>query len=238
MRNIAVLLAMSLALAGCGSRPELVSSSAVQVLPDNQLPVPSRADFSPPPDRPVYIGSYDKLLIDIYGITEAEPKEIQVDGSGRISVPFLGSVEVGGKTTQEASDAIEAGLRTKSVRDPHVTINLFQSASQVVTVGGEVKEPGIYPMAPNMTLLRAIARAKGENELAAKDDIVVFRTVGQQKYAALYSLKAIRQGLYADPEIFSNDTIMVGDSDSRRIFRDVLQILPILTTPIILALQR
>jgi polysaccharide export outer membrane protein len=51
--------------------------------------------------------------------------------------------------------------------------------------------------------------------------------------AGLYDLKAIRAGAYADPEIYPNDVIVVGESVGRRIFKDALQIVPLITTPIV-----
>ena len=55
--------------------------------------------------------------------------------------------------------------------------------------------------------------------------------------AALYNLRAIRSGAYGDPEVFANDVVVVGDSKARRMFKDALQILPTLTSPLILLLQ-
>jgi polysaccharide biosynthesis/export protein len=66
---------------------------------------------------------------------------------------------------------------------------------------------------------------------------VIFRTVEGKQLAALYNLKAIRRGNYDDPEVFANDVVVVGDSSARRLFRDILQVVPLLTTPIIVALQ-
>jgi polysaccharide export outer membrane protein len=41
-----------------------------------------------------------------------------------------------------------------------VTVNIRSSVSQVVTVDGEVTEPGLYPVTNQMTLMRAISSAK------------------------------------------------------------------------------
>jgi polysaccharide biosynthesis/export protein len=123
------------------------------------------------------------------------------------------------------------------VRDPQVTVNLEETVSQVVTVDGQVTRPGLYPVIGRMTLMRAVANAGGTAEFARLDDVVVFRTVAGQRYAALYNLRAIRRGVYADPEIFANDIVVVGDSQARRIFRDILQAAPLITTPIIALVQ-
>ena len=85
--------------------------------------------------------------------------------------------------------------------------------------------------------MRAVATARGIDEFAKLDDVVVLRTVNGQRYAGLYNLAAIRRGNYVDPDIFANDTVIVGESKQRRMFRDFLQLVPLLTTPLIIALQ-
>jgi polysaccharide export outer membrane protein len=86
--------------------------------------------------------------------------------------------------------------------------------------------------------MRAVAAAKGATDYAKLQDVVVFRTVDGKPLAALYNLAAIRRGIYADPQIYPNDVVIVGDSQARRLFQQLLQIGPLLTTPIIIALER
>jgi polysaccharide export outer membrane protein len=71
-------------------------------------------------------------------------------------------------------------------------------------------------------------------ELAKLDDVVVFRKVNGQRYAALYNLQAIRRGNYDDPQIYANDVVIVGESGARRLFRDLLAIVPVLTSPLVI----
>ena len=94
-------------------------------------------------------------------------------------------------------------------------------------------KPGLYPVVGRMTLMRAVATAKGTTEFARLDDVVVFRTVGDRQMAALYNLGAIRRGAYPDPELYASDVVVVGDSPGRRLFRDILQAAPLITAPII-----
>jgi polysaccharide export outer membrane protein len=115
---------------------------------------------------------------------------------------------------------------------------LEETTSQVFTVDGQVTQPGSYPAIGNITLMRAVATAKGVGEFARMDDVVVFRTVDGKPLAALYNLGAIRRGIYPDPKIYANDVIIVGDSNARRMFQKFLQVAPLLTTPLILALER
>lgn len=238
MLNKFCLIALSTLLASCGSSTlgDAGSASGIQVAKQGELPEPTRADLFEQ-NRPYLIGPFDKLIIDVFGIEELSKKEVQTDAGGRISFPLAGIMEAAGKTPAELETEIEAKLRGSYIRDPQVSVNLQETVSQVVTVDGQVKKPGLYPVIGKMTLMRAVATAEGTSEFAKLDDIVIFRTVNGQKMAALYNLKAIRRGYYDDPEIFANDVVVVGDSTARRLFRDALQIVPLLTTPLIIALQ-
>lgn len=208
----------------------------VQVVRNEQLPAPERTDLFEQ-NRAYLIGPFDKLTIDVFGIEELSRKEVQTDASGRMSFPLAGIVEAAGKTPSEVEEILKERLRGRFVRDPQVTVNLKETVSQVITVDGAVREPGLYPVIGRMTLMRAVATARGASELAKLDDVVIFRSVKGQRLAALYDLKAIRRGYYADPEVFANDVVVVGDSGARRLFKDALQLFPLLTTPLIIALQ-
>ena len=234
-----ILFTLVLALGACASRgnKHLGGDPSIKVVRGDSMPAPDRADLVGN-DRPYLIGPFDKLVIDVFGIDELSKKEVQTDASGRISFPLAGVVEAAGKTPGEVEQILEQLLSTRFVRNPQVTVNLKETVSQVITVDGQVKEPGLYPVIGRMTLMRAVATAKGTAEFAKLDDVVIFRTVKGQQMAALYNLKAIRNGAYGDPEVFANDVVVVGDSKARRMFKDALQILPTLTSPLVLLLQK
>ena len=231
------VLVAAAALAACStSRP--LSGGNLAVVPATELPPPVSGGATGGDTRPYRIGAFDKVEIDVFGVEELSRREIQADASGRIAFPLVGTVDANGLTPEQLSTVIADRLRGRFVRDPQVTVNLRETVSQVVTIDGQVREPGLYPVVGRMTLMRAIASAKGLSEFARRSEVVVFRTVGDQQMAALYDLGAIRDGRYADPEIYAQDVIVVGDSPARRLFRDMLQAAPLLTTPIIALLQR
>ena len=220
-----------LALGACAGTPPLGGSPNIQIVGGDAMPAPTRSDIVSA-DRPYLIGPYDKLTIDVFGIKELSMVKVQTDASGRISFPFVGTVEAAARTPAEVSEEIARRL-SQYVKQPQVTVNLEETVSQVVAVNGEVTQPGLYPVIGRMTLMRAIATARGTTEYAKKDDVVIFRTVSGRKMAALYNLGAIERGAYEDPEIYANDVVVVGDSPSRRFFKDILQAAPLLTAPII-----
>ena len=226
MRALPILLLLS----ACAA-PQMGLSPSTQLVENNSLPMPSRADVVAA-SRPYLIGPFDKLHIDVFGVADLA-REVQIDASGRLSFPLIGVVEAAGLTPGELAAAIEARLTGRFVRQPQVTVNLIETVSQVITVDGEVGEPGLYPVIGDMTLIRAVATAGGTTQLAGLENVVVFRTVEGQRYAGLYNLKAIRQGNYEDPQMYAGDVIVVSESTARRLFRDLLTAAPLLTTPII-----
>ena len=232
------LLALSLlGLSGCATRTVLGGDPQLSVLPSGELPAPDRMDLTGG-TQPYFIGPYDRLTIDVYGMQELSARDVQVDASGRISFPLAGILDVSGLTPAEVEEVLARRLRQAFVRDPQVTVNLKETVSRVVTIEGEVHRPGLYPVIGRMTLLRTIAKAEGTSEFTSLEDVVIFRTVKGQRYAALFDVAAIRRGAYADPEVFANDVITVGDSRSRRLFRDILAVVPAAITPLVIALDR
>lgn len=196
-----------------------------------ELPAPSRGDLTAG-DRPALIGPLDTIEVDVFGVS-ALSREMQVDASGRIAMPLIGTIDARGKTAGELAGDIAAALRGRYVRDPDVTINIKSSVSQVVTVDGQVTEPGLYPVTNQMTLMRVIASAKGLTEFAREDDVVILRTVDGHRMAGLYNLGAIQRGAYADPAIYANDVVIVGDSPQRRMFKNIVSLAPLLAAPLI-----
>lgn len=239
-RKLHVLIAVTLplALTACGGgRPQLGGAPNLQVIAGNELPAPNRTDVLSNTSA-YYVGPFDRLIIDVFGIEELSEREVQVDASGRISFPLAGIVNVSGMTPGEVESELSSRLAENHVRNPQVTVNLKETLSRVVTVEGEVKKPGLYPVVGKMTLLRAIATAEGTSEFSKLNDVVVFRTVEGQGYAALYDLRAIRHGAYADPDIYAGDIVMVGESRGRRLFKDIMTATPALLTPLVIAADR
>ncbi|WP_298674244.1 polysaccharide biosynthesis/export family protein [uncultured Sphingomonas sp.] len=219
----------------CASGPPLRGSERLTVLNDTSLPKPVRADLSAP-DRTNLIGPLDTLSIEVFGVEDLT-REVKVDSSGRIAFPMIGEMEVAGKTSSELAAAIRSKI-TSFVRAPQVIVNLREAVSQVVTVDGEVRKPGLYPVTNQMTLLRAVASAEGTTEFARLDNVIILRRVDGKQYAGLYSVAAIRRGVYDDPYVYANDVVVVGESPARRLFKDVLAIAPLMVGPVIALIQR
>ena len=228
------LLPVLLAVPSCAS-PDLVDTGQVAITSADALPAPTVADLIAG-ERPHYVGPFDEISVDVLGLPELS-RQVRVDAAGHVAVPLAGSIDVTGKSPEELALAIEDRLRSSYVRDPHVTVTVTETVSQTMTVDGEVRTPGIYPVIGRMTLMKAIASAQGTSDIAQTSHVVVFRRVEGQQMAALYDLRAIRLGAYRDPDIYTNDVVVVGESNARRLFPQILQAAGLLMTPLVTVLD-
>jgi polysaccharide export outer membrane protein len=228
------LLCLALALAGCSS-PKLAENGEVTVVASTSLPSPTTADLTLGA-RPHLIGPGDVVSVEVFALPELS-REVRVDASGNVSLPLAGTVSALGSTPEELAAVVQDRLKSSYVRDPQVTVGIVETVSQTVTLEGEVTRPGVYPIVGRMTLMRAIARAEGTSDIADANHVVIFRTVEGQEMAALYDLRAIRLAAYRDPEVYSNDVIVVGESTARRLFPQIIQAATLLTSPLIAVLN-
>ena len=212
------------------------ATSTVVLVDQAGLAAPTRADIVNTSREDYRIGAFDVLQIGVFGIDELETRDYRADGSGRISFPLLGSVPVAGLTPSQLEGQITEGLREQFIRDPRVTVNVKEAVSRTVTVSGQVERPGIYPMQGRMSLIRSVAVAGGMGDFAKSDEVVVFRTIGGQKMAAIYDLGAIQRGNYDDPEIFADDIVVVGDSPQKRLLRDAIGTAPAILSPLLVTI--
>jgi polysaccharide export outer membrane protein len=236
MRKLLIGLTMAASLSGCAAREHIQSTARLTVVEGaSALPPPVRGDLTAG-DRPALIGPLDTIQVDVFNVPDLN-REIQVDAGGRIAMPLVGTLDARGRTAEELARTIETALHAKGVRKPQVIVNIKSSVSQVVTVDGQVVEPGLYPVTNQMTLLRVIASARGLSEFARQDDVVILRTVEGRRMAGLYNIDAIRRGAYDDPPVYANDIVVVGDSPQRRMFRDLVALSPLIAAPLVAILR-
>ena len=217
--------AMALSLSACGSG----RLQNVPYAPANfGAPEPEAAVVAQGEAR---IAPFDKLEIKVFQVEDLSG-EFQVNSAGQIQFPLIGMVAAGGKTPAELSQTIATQLSAKYLKSPKVVVNIQEGAAieRTVTVDGVVKEPGAFPVKGPITLMRAVALAKGLGDGANPRRVVVFRTIDGQKMAAGFDLAAIRRAEADDPTIYPNDVVVVDGKDTtfRSWFGAVLQTIPVL----------
>lgn len=186
-RTLIGLALVGMLASGCANRnvgPNIRKGSAAYDL------VPAPTDFAGQNYR---IGPLDTLEISVFQEADISAKGVLVDASGNITMPLIGSVRAAGLTTVELGSLLKTKLAQFYIR-PEVTIAVSSSVAQRVTVEGEVTEPGIYPIPGPVTLLDAIALAKGETETSALREVVVVRYVNGERMGAVFDVERIRRG--------------------------------------------
>lgn len=210
-RTLLVLVMAGLTglLAACASGPPKPTATS--------LPPPQALELSGQPNY--QIGPYDVLQISMFGVP-ALSGATTVDGEGNITLPMIGRVSVLNKSPPALAEELEQKYLAY-VRRPDVTVVVSQAVSRRVTVSGAVTEPGVFPVAARMSLVQAIALAKGLDEMADPRTVVVLRPMGTQQAAARFDLLAIQAGQAPDPEIFAGDAVIVDTSARRQFIRDL-----------------
>ncbi len=116
------------------------------------------------------IGPGDKINIQVFGESDLSIETL-VGDSGTVSYPFLGEINVKGKTVLQIENDITLRLKGGYLVDPEVTVSIL--SYRQFYVNGFVKRPGGYSFQPRMTVRKAISLAGGFEERANKDRITV-----------------------------------------------------------------
>lgn len=160
------------------------------------------------------IGFFDLLDIKVFQAEELT-LATRVDARGFISMPLLGSVLAKGLTPQQLERRLEGMLRKDLLQNPKVTVFVVEYTAQRVTVEGEVKNPGVFPIKGDVTVLQAIAMAGGLSEFGVADSVVLFRKNASGVRGYSVDLASIRSGRQGDPLVQNDDRIVVSRLEQR-----------------------
>ncbi len=156
------------------------------------------------------IGTGDVLAINVWKETEVS-RVVPVRSDGRISLPLVGELQAGGRTTKQ----LEAEITTKLkdyVSEPEVTVIVQEIKSQKFNVLGMVMKPGSYVLTNPTTILDAIALAGGFRDFAKQKDVYVLRRAADGNQTRLpFNYKDVVKGRNSTQNVAlqSNDTIVV-----------------------------
>jgi polysaccharide export outer membrane protein len=200
--TIASLLCASLTPSWADDLPpgHAANTTAGEVAVDDQLAVRSSAQ-----SRLLQLGPGDSVAIQVYGQPEMNGT-LTVSDDGSLPVALVGDVQVRGLSPAEAGKRIEKTLRDRRILlDPHVTISVVQSRSQRVSVLGEVRAPGRYPVESNTTVFDLLAQAGGTTENSA-DVIYIYTPNGNG------SASKVEINLRESADTLTSRTLHSGDS--------------------------
>jgi polysaccharide biosynthesis/export protein len=174
--HIAATAALVTLLGGC------VSDKYTEV---DQLPEQALAPM------PYRIQPGDKLAVSVWNQTNLSGDQI-VRPDGNITLPLAGDVAVAGLTPPACAKEIARRLNGL-VLDPKVSVSVAGTREASVSVLGEVRDAGAYPLKPGEGVLEILARAGGLSEFADRDRIFVIRKKGEPVRVRFQYAKLVRQ---------------------------------------------
>ncbi len=173
------------------------------------------------------VASGDRLTIRVFEEAELTSDQYIVDDEGKLQVPLIGDVDAAGHSLAQLRDEIVRRLGARYIRNPQVTVAIAERHHGLVTVEGQVRDPGRFPATPDLTLLGAVALAHSTSQNARMGEVIVLRDVGDKHLAARFDLNDVRRGITPDPQILGGDKVVVGYSAARGLWHDFLQATPL-----------
>ena len=210
-----------LALAGCADKrggpiPYDVKSFGA---PDAPTVVPLEQGYR--------IAPLDTLAIKVFKLPDLSG-DYEVDLTGQLAMPLIGSVSAVDLTTAELDQRLTAKLGEKYLQNPDISVGVKSSTRRNVTVDGAVSKVGTFSVNGPTTLLQAVAQAGGPTQDANPRRVAIFRQIGGQRQSAAFDLTSIRRGEAPDPAVFAGDIIIVDGSSIKALQKRILDSMSIL----------
>lgn len=153
------------------------------------------------------IGPGDMVHVQVFDTPELEV-HVRVTDAGLLTLALGGAVKVTGLTPSEAARVIEEDYKQANyMLNPHVTVTIEQYATQNVSISGQVRSPGSYPINTPRTVVDVIALAGGITD-AADRAIAIQRHESKQKIAYFLS-NSPDKALDDNVLVYPGDTVLV-----------------------------
>ena len=157
----------------------------------------------------VKLGIGDLIEIGVFGVPDLSTKA-RISGSGDVYLPLIDYVHVAGLTVDEAQELIQKRLEDGGfVRGPHVTIFVNESASQAITMVGEVVRPGAYPGIGERRLFDLISAAGGLTEKAGRIITIEHHGDPDKKVELQLSSNNLAEDTKDNVDVYPGDLIIV-----------------------------
>lgn len=152
------------------------------------------------------IGANDTLNVELFGHQDYS-RIYPVRTDGILTIPHFGDVKADGLTPLQLKKVLTE-MFSSEMRDPDVTVTVWNVLSKKYSVTGSVKKSGSYPLIHTTTVFEALNDAGGfADNFANQKDILILR--GTQQFH--FSYKDFLKGKNRDKNIIleNGDTIVV-----------------------------
>jgi polysaccharide export outer membrane protein len=125
------------------------------------------------------IGPGDQISITVYDAAELD-QHVRVSDSGDIALIIGGTVKVAGLTPAQAASVISAYMvNAHYLVNPRIAVSVDSYATQLVSVLGDVKNPGAYPIVTGRNISDILALAGGLMPDADRTVVVQRHSTGE-----------------------------------------------------------
>ena len=153
------------------------------------------------------VGPGDMIQVDVMDTPEMA-QQVRVTDDGNVTLAYIGSVHVAGKTPSAAAAVIEALFVQKDVmRHPQVTVRVEEYATQDVSILGEVKTPGSYAITTPQSILKVVSLAGGLTGSADRE--ITIKRKGAAQPITYYLANDPKRALVDLATVYPGDTILV-----------------------------
>ncbi|MBI5422521.1 MAG: polysaccharide biosynthesis/export family protein [Opitutae bacterium] len=102
----------------------------------------------------------------------------RIDARGMVNLPLIQEIQIGGMTIVEAQDAIQNAFREgRFLRAPQVTVSVEEYAPREVSISGQIRNPGRFPL-PNestYTIVELVTKAGGITDIGKGTAVTITR---------------------------------------------------------------
>lgn len=144
------------------------------------LGLPAFAQINPADAKKAYIHRLqlaDRVRIAVYQEDDLTTLA-RVDARGMVNLPLIQEISIGGMTVVEAQQVIEKAYREgRYLRAPQVTVSVEEYAPREVSIQGQIRNPGRYPLPTESTFTVAelVTKAGGITDIGKGTAVNVTR---------------------------------------------------------------
>jgi polysaccharide export outer membrane protein len=128
---------------------------------------------------------------------------MRVSDQGTITIPYVGQVNVAGRTTREIESQLRQALRGKS-QNPQVLVSIAEGLTNSVIIGGDIARPGRLVLPTNRERLSEVIALAGGNKGEIKDLLV---RVSRNDAVQEFRFSDVLDNPALDVRIFPSDRI-------------------------------
>ncbi len=175
---------------------DLFKDSTSTFAPINDVPVP--ADY--------VVGPGDQLLVQLFG-SQNRSLRLVVGRDGRINLPELGPVNVGGRSYAGMAAELEQRIAREMI-GVRASVSMGDTRSIRVFVVGEANRPGTYTVSGLSTITSALYASGGVKPIGSLRDIQLKRQGAVVRRLDLYDL-LLRGDTSDDSKLLPGDVIFI-----------------------------